>query len=322
MLSNKWRYGIYSAPFILFFISLFIGKYPLTPSEVLSALLGDKEGIAYTIVWDIRMPRVLLAIVGGASLAVAGAVLQGMFRNPLVSPSILGISAGASFGAAIAIVFLSITPYIPAFAFALLAAYITYSIAKVRENIPRLSLVLSGIIVASLFSAMLYVVKYLADPYHLTTVVYWLMGSFNYAHWSQVICVYLAFLIGFTLIYCSRWHLNIVSLGDEEAKALGVNVKNLRFMYISTSALLASAITAVCGIIGWIGLIVPHITRMAFGADHKTLIPLSATVGATLMLAADDVVRVVLPYELPISVITTLLGIPFFIYLLRRGRIW
>jgi len=315
-MNSRIRYIIYILPVPLFFISLTMGKYPVNFAEIF------EDCPSSLIVWYIRMPRILLALIAGASLSLSGAVLQGIFRNPLVSPSILGLSAGASFGAAMAILFFGISPHPLAFIFGILAVYLSYLIAKSPGKATRISLIIGGIVVSALFSAMLYVLKYLADPNHLPTVIYWLMGSLNYTHWSSVIVIIPIFIICFTLVYITRWRLNVLSTGDEESKVLGVDPAKWRLIYITLSTLLAASVTAVCGIIGWIGLIVPHLVRMAFGPDHRYLIPLSASAGGCILLCADDLVRAILPYELPVSVLTSLMGIPFFIYLLRRGYGW
>ena len=309
-------YLIYLLPIPLFFASLMIGKYPVNIGTIFEK---DSSSV---IIWYIRMPRILFAILAGASLTLAGTVLQGIFRNPLVSPSILGLSAGASFGAALAILFLGISPFPLAFIFGILAVYISYIIGKTPGKTTRISLIIGGIITSAFFSALLYVLKYLADPNHLPTVVYWLMGSLNYTHWTDVTLVIPIFSVCFLIIYLTRWRLNVVSLSDEEATSLGVDPLKWRLIYITLSTLLASSVTAVCGIIGWVGLMVPHLIRMAFGPDHRYLVPLSACAGGCILLCADNLVRVILPYELPVSVITTLMGIPFFIYLLRRGYGW
>ncbi|WP_324735357.1 iron ABC transporter permease [Thermococcus sp. SY098] len=330
------------SPIFAFFISLCIGAYHIPLSaivdmvvlktlQLISGILAKitfgridfavqipYPSVYQTILFKIRLPRVILAMIVGSALALSGAVLQAIFRNPLVNSYILGISAGAAFGAALAIglsLSLGVTPL--AFVFAILAVFLTTSLAKIGGRITPVSLVLAGVIVNAFFSALTSLLKFLMEHEKLASVVYWLMGSFADAEWHSVKVAFPVIFLGCALIYMMRWQLNVLSFG-EEAKIVGVETEKLKFAFIIIISLITAVSVAFCGIIGWVGLMVPHIVRMAFGPDHKTLIPLTITVGASFMVLADTLARSVTTYEIPIGILTTILGIPFFAYLLRK----
>ncbi|GLI52457.1 iron(III) ABC transporter permease [Thermodesulfovibrio yellowstonii] len=272
------------------------------------------------IIIDIRLPRVILAGLVGAALSCAGVTLQGIFRNPLVDPFILGISAGAAFGCAVTIGFLSFLPLqLMAFTFAVVAVMIAYGVARTQGEVSRLPLILSGVIVSAFFTAMVSIVKFLVDPHKLQSIVYWLMGSFSLADWKSVKVAAAGVLPGIVPIFLMRWRLNVMSMGEEEAKALGVNIKRERLLFIGFSTFAVAVATSLCGIIGWVGLMVPHLVRMLIGPNHKTLVPLSISAGAAFMIAADTVSRTITSFDIPVGIITALTGAPFFIYLMKRG---
>jgi len=308
-------------------ISLFLGAYGVSPIMVIKILfdeslhlfdLGDLPEKA--IIWDIRLPRVLMAFLVGASLSGAGVTLQAIFRNPLVDPFILGISAGAAFGCAITIGFLEVLPVqLMAFIFATLAVFLAYFIARTQGEISRLPLVLSGVIVSAFFTALVSIVKFLVDPHKLQSIVYWLMGSFSLADWRTLKWALPGILAGLLPLLLMRWRLNVLSMGEEEAKMLGVNVGRERALFILFSTLAVATATSVCGIIGWVGLMVPHLIRMLIGPDHKVLLPLSLFGGGAFMIAADTISRTLTTFDIPVGIITALTGAPFFIYLMKRG---
>ncbi|MBC7189143.1 iron ABC transporter permease, partial [Candidatus Aerophobetes bacterium] len=272
------------------------------------------------IIIDIRLPRVILAGLVGAALSSAGVTLQGIFRNPLVDPFILGISAGAAFGCAITIGFLSFLPLqLMAFIFATVAVMVAYGVARTQGEVSRLPLILSGVIVSAFFTAMVSIVKFLVDPHKLQSIVYWLMGSFSLADWRAVKIAGAGVLAGVVPIFLMRWRLNVMSMGEEEAKALGVNIRRERLLFIGFSTFAVAVATSLCGIIGWVGLMVPHLVRMLTGPDHKSLVPLSIAAGAAFMIAADTVSRTLTTFDIPVGIITALTGAPFFIYLMKRG---
>lgn len=328
MIINNFRnLLILSSPFIVAWIALFLGAYGVTPPMVIKILLNETLHIfdivdipEKAIIIDIRLPRVILAGLVGAALSCAGVTLQGIFRNPLVDPFILGISAGAAFGCAVTIGFLSFLPIqFMAFVFAILAVMIAYGVARTQGEVSRLPLILSGVIVSAFFTAMVSIVKFLVDPHKLQSIVYWLMGSFSLADWKSVKIAGVGVVSVILPVFLMRWRLNVMSMGEEEAKALGVNIKRERLLFIGFSSFAVAVATSLCGIIGWVGLMVPHLVRMLAGPDHKTLVPLSISAGAAFMIAADTVSRTLTSFDIPVGIITALTGAPFFIYLMKRG---
>jgi len=335
-LFSRWRAIAYIVfllmPLPAFFISLLIGTYPFPIEDVIRVvasnifnLNADYPNVYNTIVFDIRLPRILLAMMVGTALSVSGATFQGIFRNPLVSPFILGISSGAAFGAALSIgIFPEIPVQIGAFFFSLVAVGLAYFMSRIKGKTPVVSLVLSGVIVSAIFGSLLAIIQFSIDEKSLQSIVYWNMGSLSTACWSKFEHSFPLVAIGCLIILVLRWKLNVLALGEEEARSVGMNSELYKSIFILASTLAASAAVAVAGIIGLVGLIVPHMIRMIFGPDHKTLIPLSMTFGASFMVLVDDFARAALSFEVPVGVITTLLGAPFFIYLLRvtRGGGW
>lgn len=316
------------SPFLVGWISLFLGAYEISPILVLKILLNETLHLfelgdlpEKAIVWDIRFPRVLLAFLVGASLSGAGVTLQAIFKNPLVDPFILGISAGAAFGCAITIGFLEVLPVqFMAFVFAMGAVFLACFIAKMQGEISRLSLVLSGVIVSTFFTALVSIVKFLVDPHKLQSIVYWLMGSFSLADWKTLKWALPGILLGLLPLFFARWRLNVLSMGEEEAKMLGINVGRERAFFIIFSTLAVATATSVCGIIGWVGLMVPHLIRMLIGPDHKILLPFSLAGGGAFMIAADTISRTLTSFDIPVGIITALTGAPFFIYLMKKGE--
>lgn len=291
-------------------------------------MLGGAENDTYTlldnIILQIRLPRVLLAILIGASLAVSGAAFQAMFVNPLVSPGILGVLAGASFGAALGML-LSEQWYVVqalAFLFGFVAVGVAVLIGGMVSNSrSTIMLVLGGVISGSLFTALLSVIKYVADPYStLPAIVYWLMGSLTMGDLHGVLLVSIPMILSISGMIALSKYFDLLSLGDEEAKALGVNVPLIRFLAILLATLASSLSVVMAGMIGWVGLIIPHIIRMAVGPSHRLLIPLSAIVGAIFLLLADTISRLALSVEIPIGILTSLIGIPVFIIVLKNAR--
>ncbi|MEJ2415272.1 MAG: iron ABC transporter permease [Sulfurimonas sp.] len=277
-----------------------------------------------TIIIEIRLPLIRLAILIGASLATSGAVFQAMFVNPLVSPGILGVLAGASFGAALGMLLSEQWFMIQLLAFIFGFVAVAFSVligSMVHNSRSSIMLVLGGVISGSLFTALLSVIKYVADPYStLPAIVYWLMGSLSMAELHGVLLVAIPMLISiFAMVFMGKYF-DILSLGDEEAKALGVNVKLIKTIAIILATLASSLAVVMAGIIGWVGLIIPHIVRMAIGPSHALLLPLSAIVGALFLLLADSVSRLAMSVEIPIGILTSLIGIPIFIIVLKNAR--
>jgi len=321
-------------PIPVFVLSLFIGTFYIPPGVVLQVIFDrivapfSSSGVYGIIILEIRLPRIVLALMGGIVLATTGASLQGVFKNPLVDSYILGIAAGAGFGAAIAFAFLPSVggmSQILAFAFGILAFLLTFLAARTRGETPVVSLVLGGIIVTALFSAGISLIEFLTNPDQLAGVVHWLMGSLDSASWSVDLEILPIIVAGFMIIFLMRWRLNVISMGEEEAKSLGVNIGRDRLIVLGASTLMVSAIVSVTGIIGWIGLVVPHIVRMlARTPDNRVIIPLSAALGAVFLITADDLARSLFVFELPVGPLTTIIGAPFFLYLLksRGGAVW
>lgn len=308
---------------VYLFFSFFLDWYPVPPGQLL-LILGSKiwpleptwPAVVETGVFQVRLPRVLAAMAAGAALSTAGAAYQGMFRNPLVSPDILGASAGACFGAALAI-YLSLGVWgiqITSFLCGLLAVSLAFWVStRVRQD-PVLALVLAGILIGTLFSSATSLIKYIADPYDkLPAITFWLMGSLGRVSAKDLAMVLFPVLVGMLPLYLLRWRLNVLSLGEEEARALGLNTGRLRLMVILCATLMTSATVAVSGIIGWVGLIVPHLARMVVGPNYRELLPASILMGSTYLLLVDDLARTLTTAEMPLSVLTSLIGAPFFL---------
>jgi len=317
---------------LIFFLSLAIGSYHMSLSQLTATLISPffpslnqtTSEVARNIVFRIRLPRVLLTMIVGCGLALSGASLQALFRNPLVNEYLLGLSSGAAFGAAVCIVFVGnrVPVQLSAFIFSLMAVFTVLWVSR-RAGGSIVSLLLTGVIISAFFSALLTVVEYLASPYSLQALFFWLMGSFSLAGWREMAITFPLILVGTILLLLFRWRLNLLSLSEEEGRALGVNVRREKIIVIALATLLTSAAVAAVGIIGWIGLIVPHLARMIVGADNRRVLPLSALLGAAVLLAADDLARGLTSFEIPVGIFTSLIGIPLFIYLLKKtARVW
>jgi len=319
-------------PLFLFLLSLTVGAYRISPGGLFKAVLSavapashpDVPEAYRDILLRIRLPRVLLAMAVGAALSVSGASLQALFKNPLVNEYILGISSGAAFGAALSLVFLGRTlpPQIAGFVFAVAAVGAVLLISGKAES-HFISLLLTGIIVTAFFSALLSLVEFFASPYVLQALFFWLMGSLSLASWKDLYISLPLIAVGLLVLYLLRWRLNVLSMSDEEARSLGVNVRREKILVIGAATLITAAATAIVGIIGWLGFIVPHLVRMMFGADNRRVVPLSAALGASLMMVADDIIRGVSSFEIPIGIFTSLVGIPIFLILLKKTKkVW
>lgn len=320
------------SPVVCFLFSMSIGHYEISAYEVLDMLFSKLTAsemrygdMMQTVVFEVRLPRVILAMMVGCSLSVSGAVYQCVFKNPMASPNILGTSSGAGLGTALAIIFSfgAIYTQMISFAFGLLAVAITYAIsAKIgRRGNLILVFVLTGILVSTVFQALISLVKYIADPYEkLPAITFWLMGSLSTAGKNDILIILIPFLLGIVPLFLMRWRLNILSLGDDDVKCLGIDVRNLRLIVIGCSTLLTASCVSVAGIIGWVGLIVPHIARMLVGSNFIALLPASALIGATYLLLIDDAARGIFKAEIPLSILTALIGAPYFIYLLVKTK--
>ncbi|WP_456471639.1 FecCD family ABC transporter permease [Methanocaldococcus sp.] len=309
------------------FLAICIGTYYVPIYKVLEILkahiLGlDVMGIYNTVVWDIRVPRVIVALLIGMALSTAGATYQGVFRNPLVSPYILGVSAGAAFGASLSIMFpqIPLSTQLSAFIFGIIAVFGAYSMAKVRGETPLVTLLLSGVIIGSFFSAIVAVFQYIANEAQLKAIVFWLMGGLYHIGWQDVFSISLFIPISLILLLINAWKLNIISMGDDEAKALGIDVEKLKLFLIFISTFMVSIAVSVAGIIGWVGLMIPHASRLIIGPDHRYLLPLSAIMGGIFLIICDTIARSLTTGEIPLGIVTALFGTPYLLYLIRSKK--
>lgn len=274
-----------------------------------------------TIIFDVRMPRVLFAFIAGGALAVSGNALQSIFRNPLVSPYILGLSSGAAFGAALSLAFSFLTPGISAFIFGLTAALLSYFVAMKKKQVSIVGLILAGIIVNGIFTALLTIVQFISDPFKLQTIVHWTMGNLHNSDWDSLKSSYIFIFIGILTIYLFRWKLNVLALGDVEARTSGLNPQITKLIVLLAASIATSAVVAVAGIIGMFGLIIPHIVRMAVGNDNQISVPVNFLFGGMFLLIIDNFSRTLTSFEIPIGIFTMLLGAPFFLYLMKKSNI-
>jgi iron complex transport system permease protein len=312
-------------------VAFTVGQYPVSLGQLVgllwSHIVGSATGnptIAETVIFDVRGPRVLAALLVGGALAASGAAYQTLFRNPLVSPDILGVSAGAALGAVLAI-FLSLDVWAIqsfAFGFGLAAVGAAYLIAvTLRGHDPILVLVLAGVVLGSLLGACIALVKYLADPYNqLPAITYWLLGSLAASSVEDIRTSAFPVLAGLVALWLVRWRITVLSLGDEEAASLGVAAGRIRALVIGAATLVTAAVVSISGIVGWIGLVVPHIARMLVGPDFRALFPVSVLLGSAFLLAVDTLARTVARIEIPLGVLTAFVGTPIFIWLLATAR--
>lgn len=309
---------------VLALVALTIGPYPLSVGQALAALFGAGDAQAQLVVQGIRLPRVVAALLVGAALAAAGASYQTLFRNPLVSPDILGVSAGAGLGAVIGIFLSMPVVAIQLFAFAggLGAVFLVTVVAAAVRNTDRvLALVLTGVVIGALAGAATSLLKVLADPYdQLPAITFWLLGSLASTTPEDILPALPAVLLGLVPLLLLRWRINVLALGDDEARALGVEAGRVRFIVIAAATLITASVTAVAGVVGWVGLVIPHIARMLVGPSFARLLPVSAVLGAGYLLVVDTLARTIAAVEVPLGILTAVIGAPFFIWLLASGR--
>jgi iron complex transport system permease protein len=314
----------------LFFVSFAIGRYYVPVMDVIKILLDCIFPIeptwssqAETVVLQVRLPRIIAAILVGGALAATGAVFQGIFKNPLVSPDIMGASAGSGFGAALGLL-LSFGYYgtsTTAFILGLVAVFIALLIGGSVKNNPTLGMVLAGIVVGSLFTAGISFIKLVADPMdELPAITYWLMGSLASIRLGDLPFLFVPILIGLVPLFLLRWHLNVLTLGEDEARAMGLNIKKLRIIVIICATLTTSACVAMSGMIGWVGLVIPHFARKMVGCNYRIMLPTSIVMGSGFLLVVDDLARIITTSEIPLGILTAFVGAPFFLYLiLKKG---
>lgn len=305
--------------------ALAFGAYPLAIADAVSALLAGPAaaGEAATVVWNLRLPRIFAGLLVGMALSVAGASFQGMFRNPLVSPDILGVSAGAGLGAALAIMLGLPLSAVQLFAFGggLLAVGCVYVVAaQVRNHDSVLVLVLAGVAVGTLFGAGISLVKVLADPsVQLPSITFWLLGGLSAVSVGELTVAAPLMLLGLVPVWLLRWRVNLLTLADDEAQAMGVNVARLRIVLIACATLMTAAAVSIAGIIGWIGLVIPHAARLIVGPEFSRLLPATGLLGGAFLVGADTLARSLVTIELPLGILTAIVGAPVFLWLLARS---
>lgn len=305
--------------------SLLSGNLDLSVGDVIAVILykffniGQIDAANEIVVWNLRFPRILMAILAGFALAGAGAIYQSIFRNPLVEPFILGASSGASFGASLAIllptIFISLE--LSAFGFSLLAVFVAYILAFNRNITNSVSLVLSGVIVGSIFSSLVGIMKYISEDTQLREITFWMMGGLYHTSWHDIFINAIFGLPCFILAILFAWKLNLLSLGDEEARSLGVNPQVYKCFFIVIATLMSALSVASVGIIAWIGLMMPHAARMLIGADNRVILPIAGLLGAIYLIICDTLARTLSSGEIPVGIIVSLLGAPFLLWILK-----
>ena len=321
-------------PIVFFFGTICIGRYSVSIPDVFASIKavfsGSPDGVdnqTYIVVTGIRIPRALIGLLVGASLAASGTCFQSLFRNPLVSSGMLGVSAGAGFGAALSIVILGTTAMTPAFSFAfgIGAVILSVAVGKMTGARSAVTLVLGGTIIQSIFRALLALLKYMADENtQLPAITFWLMGSLASTKPADLRFSIIPMIVGLIGMLAVSWRLNILSMGDREARTMGLNVKYSKIAVIGFATLATAGAVSISGIIGWVGLIIPHICRMIVGSDNRRLIPASISAGACFMVLVDTICRTMTTGEVPLGVVTAIIGGPFFIGLLKKttGGAW
>ena len=317
-------------PVVIFLVCLCIGRMSIPLPDVLRSLVGifglesDVARQTDTVIRSMRLPRLILAALTGAGLSVSGCAYQGIFSNPLATPDTLGVASGASFGAALALLLglRGIGVQLTAFLFGLAAVSLTWITSKGLEGRQSAS-ILSGIMIGSLFSALVSLVKFTADTEsQLPAITYWLMGSLESAGFKSLMIGAPPIIIGIAVLLLLRWKMNTLVLSEDEAVSSGVNIRALRLICQLCATMITASCVAMCGQVGWVGLLVPHVCRMRLGSSNVSLLPACVGIGAAFMMAVDTAARTVSPKEIPISILTAMIGAPFFIYLLRRGKGW
>ncbi len=315
--------------FISFFVSLSLGRYSNNPVDVWNVLSSklfinrDPDSVMESIIFYVRMPRIVVSILVGAMLSLSGAVYQGVFKNPLISPDLLGVSSGASVGAALAIMLGASLAQRQMMAFlgGLFAVYLSTSIPKLFKNRNNMMLVLSGIIVSGFLCSILAIMKFIAEEQtELASIVFWQMGSMAKVLGREIIAIIPVFVVCTIILLLLSWRINILSFGDLEAKSLGINVNQIRGIVIICASLLTASAVSISGTIGWVGLVIPHLGRILVGTDHTKLIPTTVVMGSLFMLVIDTLARTISNVEIPLSILTGFVGAPLFAYLLYRQK--
>ena len=309
---------------VSFFVSILFGSKSYSPQDMIDTIMGNGTWGSYFVLHNIRIPRSLCVLAVGAGLAISGVAMQALFKNPMASPSILGLSSGASFGASLSIafgiggIFGSLSTPFMAFFFCMLTMLLVYGLSVTRYGTPVTLLLLSGVAVGAFFSGLTSFIQYIVEPDILQGVVYWTLGSFSRSSWNSVYYGIPAIIVGIILIATCHKELNLISLGEEQAKTLGINIRRTRIMLLIGTSLCVGGSVAIAGVIGFVGLIIPHVCRALVGPNHSILITVSIFTGAIFMTVMDCLCRYL--DEIPVGVLTALLGAPFFIYIMRKKR--
>ncbi|MBU5255978.1 FecCD family ABC transporter permease [Tissierella praeacuta] len=327
-IKRRLRVLLILMPIVVGFVALCIGRYMVEPKQVIDVLTNQflgfpeiVEDIDLSVVWKIRLPRIFLSMLVGMGLAVSGAAFQGLFSNPLATPDTLGVAAGSAFGAALGLLLTSnmFLVQIIALIFGIIAVGLTHVISKIKGRSTNLMIVLAGMVTSAFFQALISLIKYVADPEtKLPAITYWLMGSMSSISFNALMTGAPFILVGVTILYILRWKLNILALSEDEAKTMGINVTYLRGLVIVASTLITASTVSMCGQVGWIGLLIPHTARMLVGSNNQKVIPVSIGLGSTYMIIIDTLARSATAAEIPLSILTALIGAPFFAYLLRK----
>ena len=311
------------ATLFLALIALCLGQYTIALQDVIKVLTLQKFDLANaeTVIFNIRIPRILVSLIVGSGLAAAGASFQALFSNPLATPDTLGCANGASFGAALGILLglNALGIQISALIFGILAVVFVFVFTRYRHANQIMMIILGGMVVSSLFSALVSLIKYVADPNDVLPVItFWLMGSFSNSTVRSLYTGVPMIVLGMVVLYLMRYRMNALSLKEEEAASLGINVRQNRMIVIVASSLITASVVSMCGVVGWVGLLIPHISRMLFGNNHTKVIPGCIVFGALFMLIIDTIARCMYQAEIPVSILTAIIGAPVFLLLLRK----
>lgn len=327
-----WKFILVLLPFVVATIALGIGRMQISISEVFDVLSAQITGdtptsskLVTVTIMKLRLPRILLAALVGAGLAVAGCAFQSLFANPLATPDTLGVASGASFGAALGILlgFNLIGIQVLGLFMGALAVTLTWLAGSGKDKGGLSYIVLSGIMIGSLFSALISLIKYVADEEsQLPAITYWLMGGLDKANYKSLMLGAPVIIAGVLLFMLIRWRMNLLPLSDDEAKASGVNIRTLRIVTVLAATAITASAVSMCGQVGWVGLLVPHMCRMLFGNNHLAIVPASISIGAAFMIVVDTAARSITAAEIPVSILTAIIGAPFFIVLMRRSGGW
>ena len=325
-----WHIVLIVLPVLAALTALGIGRIGISPAQVVSSVLGKFTGhsdlpvLTEKTLWQLRFPRILLAILAGAGLSAAGCAFQSLFANPLATPDTLGVASGASFGAALGILMglrlIGIQTVSLLMGFAAVALTWLCGRGKGRG---LSTVVLAGIMIGSLFTALVSLVKFVADDEsQLPAITYWLMGGLDRANYRTLLYGAPPVVLSIAVLWLLRWRMNLLPLSEEESASSGVNIRALRTVTVLCATVMTASVVSMCGQVGWVGLLIPHMCRMKFGSNHMALIPASVSFGAVFMIAVDTVARSISAAEIPVSILTAIIGAPFFIVLMRRSRGW